>query len=139
MAIPRYKHVFNTLLNASFRSELDTKQSRQLKFASQLNLALCYLKVGNYPECRRACEFALAFDARCEKAIFRRGQCQLAARNFDQAIEDFETVLEINPSNEAAKQQIEQCHQEIKAYKIKERELYHSFLTKKKANPGNKV
>lgn len=110
-----------------------------MKFASQLNLALCYLKVGNNPECRRSCEMALAFDARCEKALFRRGQCQLAARNFDQAIEDFETVLEINPSNEAAKQQIEQCHREIKAYKIQEKELYHSFLLRKKGNARTKV
>lgn len=104
-----------------------------------MNLALCYLKVGNNPDCRRACEMALAFDARCEKALFRRGQCQLASRNFDQAIEDFETVLEINPSNEAAKQQIEQCHQGIKAYKIQEKELYHSFLLRKKGNTKAKV
>jgi tetratricopeptide (TPR) repeat protein len=90
--------------------------------------------VGNYPECKRACSMALAFDAKNEKAIFRRGQAQLASRNFKEAIEDFETVLEINPANEAAKQQIEQCHQEIKAYQVKEKELYHSFLTRKKTN-----
>jgi cytochrome c-type biogenesis protein CcmH/NrfG len=82
---------------------------------------------------------ALAFDAKNEKAIFRRGQAQLASRNFKEAIEDFETVLEINPGNDAAKQQIEQCHHEIKAYQVKEKELYHSFLNRKKTNNTNKV
>jgi tetratricopeptide (TPR) repeat protein len=83
---------------------------------------------------------ALAFDAKNEKALFRRGQCQLASRNFNEAIEDFETVLTINPSNSAAEEQIQQCQQQIKAYQVKEKELYHSFLNKKnKKNGANKV
>jgi tetratricopeptide (TPR) repeat protein len=89
--------------------------------------------VGNYPECKRACGMALAFDPKCEKALFRRGQALLLQRFFKEAIEDFEAVLESNPSNEAAKQQIEQCHREIKAFKVKEREMYNSFLLRKKA------
>jgi FK506-binding protein 4/5 len=112
------------------RSESDNKKSWQLKFAVQLNLALCYLKLGNYEECKRACNSALAFDSKNEKALFRRGQCQLASRNFDEAIEDFQTVLKFNPSNVAAKQQIQQCQQEIKAHQVKEKELYHSFLNR---------
>jgi tetratricopeptide (TPR) repeat protein len=83
---------------------------------------------------------ALAFDAKNEKALFRRGQCQLASRNFNEAIEDFQTVLDINPSNTAAEQQIQQCQQEIKAYQVKEKELYHSFLNKTtKKNATHKV
>ena len=114
------------------RSDVDQQKSRYLKFSSQLNLALCYLKEGNYPECKRSCGMALAFDAKCEKALFRRGQALLLQRFFKEAIEDFQAVLEVNPSNDAAKQQIEQCHREIKAFKVKEREMYDSFLLRKK-------
>lgn len=130
LAEKRYKNIFNILLNASLRHESDSNRSWQLKYAAQLNLALCYLKLGNYEECKRSCNSALAFDAKNEKALFRRGQCQLAARYFDQAIEDFQAVLKINPDNLAAKQQIQQCYQEIKAYQIKEKEMYHSFLNR---------
>jgi FK506-binding protein 4/5 len=98
------------------------------------------LKLGNYEECKRASHFAITLDPDNEKVLFRRGQCQLASRNFNEAIEDFEAVLRKNPSNTAAIQQIEQCHKEIKAYKVKEKELYNSFLDKKaRANAARKV
>jgi tetratricopeptide (TPR) repeat protein len=97
------------------------------------------LKLGDYVEGKKACNFALAFDAKCEKAFFRRGQCQLASRNFNEAIEDFQTVLQINPLNVAAEEQIQQCHQAIKEYEIKEKEYYRSRINKKKTNDTQNV
>ncbi len=127
-------------MNASVRTESEIAKSRKLKFGSQANLALCCLKLGQHEECKRACHFAMGLEPDNEKVLFRRAQSHLASRNFNEAIEDFEAVLRVNPSNSAAKQQIEQCHAEIKAYKIKEKELYDSFLLrKKKANATRKV
>jgi tetratricopeptide (TPR) repeat protein len=140
LAVKRYKTIFNTLLSATLVSERDRQRSWELKFAAQSNLALCYLKLGNYSECKRSCETALAHDARHEKSIFRRGQAQLAMRNFDRAIEDFETVLEINPSNVEAQKQIEECHKQIKLHRIDEKEMYSSFFKKPpKKNTTDKV
>ncbi|CAF3346195.1 unnamed protein product [Rotaria sp. Silwood2] len=119
LAIKKYKTVYNYLLSASLRSSSDIEQSRQLKFASQSNLALCYLKLGDYGQCKRACDNALMFDSQNEKCLFRRGQCQLAWGNFHQAIQDFETILKLNPSNAVAKQQIQACE-------VKKKELYNS-------------
>jgi len=121
-------------------SERDRQRSWELKFHSQANLALCYLKLGEYAECKRSCETALAHDPKHEKSIFRRGQCQLAQRNFDKAINDFEEVLEINPSNVEAKKQIEECHKQIRAHRVDEKEMYGSFFKKPpKKNTTDKV
>ncbi|CAF1097701.1 unnamed protein product [Rotaria sordida] len=126
LAVKKYRTVYNYLLSASLRSSSDIEQSRQLKFASQSNLALCYLKLGDYSPCIRACENALLFDSQNEKCLFRRGQCQLARGNFREAIQDFETVIKVNPSNVVAKQQIQECIQQIQAYEVKKNELYNS-------------
>ncbi|CAF5162812.1 unnamed protein product, partial [Rotaria sp. Silwood1] len=50
-----------------------------------------------------------------ETCLFRRGQCHLAWGYFHAAIRDFETVLKLNPTNDAAKQQMQECQQQIQA------------------------
>jgi len=102
---------------------------RQLKFAAQSNISLCYLKLGDYLQCKKFCDSALALDAKNEKCLFRRGQTQLAFSNFEQAIKDFQSVLKINPSNVAAQQQIEFCHQQSKQHEVKQKESYKTFFT----------
>jgi len=65
-----------------------------------------------------------------KKSLFRRGQAQLASRNFELAIHDFETLLDEHPSNAMAKQLIAECHQKIKEHKVQEKDLYNSFFKK---------
>ncbi|KAJ7615529.1 hypothetical protein FB45DRAFT_935917 [Roridomyces roridus] len=67
------------------------------------DLATAYLHLGRFPEAEVAASAALALDpklveARYTRAIARRGQGLLRA-----AIVDLETVLELDPANEAAK------------------------------------
>ncbi|CAF4988298.1 unnamed protein product, partial [Rotaria sp. Silwood1] len=127
LAVKKYKTVYYYLISASFTSSSDQKQSRELKFAAQLNLALCYLKLGDYDKCKRACDTALIFDSQNETCLFRRGQCHLAWGYFHAAIRDFETVLKLNPTNDAAKQQMQECQQQIQAYEAKKKESYKSI------------
>ncbi|CAF3713293.1 unnamed protein product [Rotaria sp. Silwood1] len=124
LAAKRYQIVTNLLSSATFRETNDTIKLRQLKIATQSNLALCYLKLGDYRQCKIFCDNALALDARNEKCLFRRGQVYIAFSNFEQAIKDFQTALKINPSNVAAQQQIEHCRQQ----KIKQKESYKAFF-----------
>jgi FK506-binding protein 4/5 len=88
------------------------------------------LKLNEHPECIRACEKALEIDPKNEKALFRRGQSQLAMSNYDEAMKDFQEVLKLNPSNSAAKQSIQTCRDQIKAYQQKEKQLYASIFAK---------
>jgi FK506-binding protein 4/5 len=101
-----------------------------LKLTAQSNIALCHLKLNEYIECIRACEKALEFDSKNEKCLFRRGQCQLQMSNHDEAMKDFQEVLKLNPSNSAAKQSIQACREQMKAYQQKEKELYANIFAK---------
>jgi FK506-binding protein 4/5 len=101
-----------------------------LKLSAQSNIALCYLKLNDHVECVQACEKALEIDSKNEKCLFRRGQCQLAMSNFDEAIKDFHDVLKLNPTNSAAKQSIQTCREQMKAYQQKEKELYANIFAK---------
>ncbi|CAF3471368.1 unnamed protein product [Rotaria sp. Silwood1] len=140
VATRKYKKIYEYLVSAIFNHESDRERCKYLKIASQSNLALCYMKMGNYDDAKRVCNRALDFDDKNEKCIFRRGQCHLAMRFYDRAIQDFETVLKINPLNLAAKQQIVTCQKEIKAYEVKEKELYKTIFKKAaETNSGKKV
>ncbi len=120
--------IANLLSSATYQDKTDRVRSRQLKIAAQSNLSLCYLKLGDYLQCKKYCDNALVLDAKNEKCLFRRGQAQFAFSNFSQALKDFESVIKINPSNVAAQQQIEQCIQRIKQREIKQKESYKSFF-----------
>jgi len=65
-----------------------------------------------------------------KKSLFRRGQCQMAMSNHDEAIEDFQGVLKLNPSNVAATQHIQLCREQIKIHQAKEKQLYAKIFAK---------
>jgi FK506-binding protein 4/5 len=50
--------------------------------------------------------------------------------NYDEAVKDFQEVLKLNPSNSAAKQSIQTCREQIKAYQEKEKQLYANIFAK---------
>ena len=128
LAEKRYKIIVSLLSSATFKDRNDRIKSHQLKMAAQSNLSLCYLKLGDYLQCKSSCDTILGLDANNEKCLFRRGQAQIAFNNFEQAIKDFQTVLKINPSNAAAQQQIEHCYERSKQQKVKQKESYQSFF-----------
>jgi FK506-binding protein 4/5 len=50
--------------------------------------------------------------------------------NQDEALKDFQNVLKINPSNTAAKQLIQTCRDQMKAYQQQEKQLYANIFAK---------
>ena len=49
---------------------------------------------------------ALLLDESNEKALFRKGEALVAMKEFDQAREDFQQVIQLYPANKAAKAQV---------------------------------
>ncbi len=45
-------------------------------------------------------------------------------------MKDFQEVLQLNPSNSAAKQSIQTCREQIKVYQQKEKQLYANIFAK---------
>jgi len=50
--------------------------------------------------------------------------------NYDDALKDFQEVVKLNPSNSAAKQSIQTCREQMKAYQQKEKQLYANIFAK---------
>ncbi|UJR16994.1 hypothetical protein I4U23_003892 [Adineta vaga] len=128
LAIKRYQIVSHLLSSVTFPDKDDRVKSRQVQIAAHSNIALCYMKLNDHLQCKTACDETLALDAKNEKCLFRRGQCHFLFSNFEKAIQDFEAVLKINPTNVAAQQQIEQCEQQRKEHETKQKQSYKTFF-----------
>ncbi len=110
-----------------FEGELKTK-SDELLLAGYLNLAMAYLKLDNYSEVIKNCDKALEIDPKNEKGLFRRGQAYLGQKDYDLAKNDFNAVLQLDPNNKAAKNQLLSCVNAIKAQLEKEKSTYRNMF-----------
>ena len=50
--------------------------------------------------------------------------------NFEEAIKDFQSVLDINPENKVAEETIETAHEKIKEVKKREKDMYAQMFKK---------
>ncbi|KAI0833808.1 hypothetical protein BC628DRAFT_1345478 [Trametes gibbosa] len=67
----------------------------------QLNLAAAYLKINDYVEAEKACDLALS-QHRSVKGFWRRAQARKAQERIEDALEDLQAVLRLQPSNSEA-------------------------------------
>ncbi|CAH2269786.1 jg18973 [Pararge aegeria aegeria] len=104
LAIKKYKKVV-TLLDDIPSNTFDTEEhktrAKALLVSVHLNLALVYLKVTppHHYEAKDHATKALNLDPNNVKGLFRRGQALLALGEADQALKDFEKVVEAEPQN----------------------------------------
>lgn len=129
-ALKKYTTITEYLQSPKYDDDDKKKKADELKLSAQSNVALCHLKLNEHAECIRACDKALEIDPKNEKCLFRRGQCHQSMSNHEDAIKDFQEVLTLNPANSAAKQSIQKCRDDIKAYQQKEKQLYANIFAK---------
>lgn len=130
LAIEMYKKVGDYISYDNDFDEDSKLQRNEILLATNLNLALCYLKTDQNVEARDACNKALEISPNNEKALFRRGQANLALISAEIAIKDFEEVLKIEPKNAAAAKQIAICKNHLKTQIAKEKKLYANMFEK---------
>ncbi|CAB1315278.1 unnamed protein product [Coregonus sp. 'balchen'] len=61
---------------------------------SQLNLAMCYLRLREYALVVENCNKVIELDGKNEKALYRRGEARLFRNEFSLAMSDFKLVLQ---------------------------------------------
>ncbi|KAI1242136.1 hypothetical protein IHE44_0005653 [Lamprotornis superbus] len=71
---------------------------------------------------------ALELDSNNEKGLFRRGEAHLAVNDFELARADFQKVIQLYPSNKAAKVQLVTCQQKIREQHEKEKKMYANMF-----------
>lgn len=76
------------------------------------------------------CDTVLELDAANVKAYYRRGLSLLGMGEPIKALEDFKKVIELEPENKAAKNQISLCEHELKTQEKREQALYTKMFRK---------
>ncbi|OWK03653.1 FKBP4, partial [Cervus elaphus hippelaphus] len=127
-AVLQYKKIVSWLEYESSFSDEDAQKAQALRLASHLNLAMCHLKLQAFSAAIENCNKALELDSNNEKGLFRRGEAHLAVNDFDLARADFQKVLQLYPSNKAAKAQLVVCQQRIRKQLEKEKKLYANMF-----------
>ncbi|KAG8134832.1 putative Peptidylprolyl isomerase protein [Naja naja] len=125
----QYKKTVSWLEHETGLSDMEKSQSRNLRLAAHLNLAMCHLKLKEYSQVLENCNKALELDSNNEKGLFRRGEARLAVNDFELARADFQKVLQLYPSNKAAKAQLLISQQKIREQHEREKKI-RSFVAK---------
>jgi len=106
------------------------EKRRVLLVAVQLNLSLCYLKQQNYVECLKSCDKAIEFDPSSEKGYFRRGQANLALKEYEIAKSDFVRTLKIDPNSKTAQAHLSTCLEKIKEQNERDKKKFYGMFDK---------
>lgn len=126
LALKKYNRCQSYL--TGFDNEHD--ESKQLTKSVHLNLSLLYQKQNNHDEVIANSNKVLEIEDKNVKALYRRGQSRLATQAFDNAINDFTKILEIEPENKAAQNGIAIAKHKIQEYKQREKKLFAGMFDK---------
>ena len=110
VSILHYERALEHLLHPRIVS---TKQADEIYVPVRSNLAAAYLKLGEYQKAREQCNFALATDANCAKALFRRAEAWRAESQFAKAVDDLEKALRLQPNNMSIRVALDECEEEM--------------------------
>ncbi|XP_054264427.1 FK506-binding protein 59 isoform X2 [Macrosteles quadrilineatus] len=130
LALKMYKKAIEYLEFDSGFVDEGEKERKTLLVSNHLNCALCHNKLQEYTEAKDQCNKVLEMEPTNEKALFRRGQANLALGEPEIAKVDFEAVLSQDPANKAAAQHVNICNQKLKEQLAKEKQIYANMFDK---------
>lgn len=129
MAAKKYSKIVDFLQAEVYDLDEQKETSNKLQLAANLNLAMCYLKTKEYRKAIESSEKALKLDDKNEKGLFRLAQGYFGLAEYNDALVYFGKVLEVNPANRDAQQQINLSKQKIKESSEREKALYSKMLS----------
>lgn len=130
IAVRYYQRIVDYLKSEESLKDEEADKRKALLLAAHLNLAMCHLKLSEDLDACQSCDEALALNPKNEKGLFRRGMANLNLQNFDEAMRDFTAVLDIDPDNKAAKNQLAITTHKIKQIHNREKQTYAGMFQK---------
>uniref|UniRef100_A0A8D3BGW1 peptidylprolyl isomerase n=1 Tax=Scophthalmus maximus TaxID=52904 RepID=A0A8D3BGW1_SCOMX len=106
------------------------KKIQEVLLTSHLNLALCFLRIKEFSQVVENCNKVIEIEESNEKALYRRGEARLLRNEFTLALADFQQVLQVNPTNRAARAQISICQRRIKEHHEQDKKTYANMFQK---------
>ncbi|XP_053493076.1 peptidyl-prolyl cis-trans isomerase FKBP5 isoform X3 [Ictalurus furcatus] len=127
-AIIQYQRIV-TWLEMECGAGKEQQQSIQaILLVAHLNLALCFLRLREYSQAVDNCNKVVELDSANEKALYRRGEARLLRNEFSLALVDFRQVLQVNPTNRAARCQIAVCQRKIREHHERDKKIYANMF-----------
>nr|XP_054761967.1 peptidyl-prolyl cis-trans isomerase FKBP4-like [Lytechinus pictus] len=127
-AIKQWKKIITYLETETITDEEQKKKSKAMQLAANLNVAMAAIKAEEFFEALSHCNRAIELESSSVKGYFRRGQAYIHLSEFDKAKLDFLKVLEIEPENKAAKNQLTVSNQKLKQHHEKEKKIYGNMF-----------
>ncbi|KAK6487853.1 peptidyl-prolyl cis-trans isomerase FKBP4-like [Huso huso] len=129
-AAQQYTKIISWLDHESGLSEQDEQKARALQLAAHLNLAACFIKIQDHVQALENCNKALELDDSNEKALFRRSEALFALKEFKDARDGFQKVVQLYPDNKAARVQVTACQRLLREQHEKDKRLYANMFSK---------
>lgn len=101
-----------------------------LFFACKLNAAQAFLNLTNYPDAIVHCNEVLKRDPNNVKGLYRRAVARNHLGLCDEAHADLIHLLQLDPTNSAAKIELEKAKKKIQLSKEKSKKAYGNFFSK---------
>lgn len=86
-----------------------------------LNIAAVELKLENYVNAKSACTDAIKYDPKNSKALYRRGQAEIALRNYEEALRDLKRAHKLAPDSKVVLCEFEKAKLYLLEYRKKEK------------------
>jgi len=111
---------------ASYREALEVDPAHKLMAATlNSNIAAAYMKQKKWSEAVEACDRALECSAKSQKALLRRAQCHTELTQHEEAVQDYEALIQMDQPNREYRQALRQAKLEVKKA---ERKDYYLIL-----------
>ena len=92
------------------------------------NLCVCYNKRKDIKKVLEMADEALKIDHRDVKALYQKGKANFEECDYEDAIKNFEDLLEFDPENVEAARELEKVKKANDTYKSKEKLLYQMMF-----------
>lgn len=129
-AVIQYQRIVSWLEMECGVGAEEQKKIQDFLLMSQLNLALCFLRLQEFSHVVDNCNKVIETDGNNEKALYRRGEAHLFRNELSLALADFRRVLQVNPANRAARTRISTCQRKISEHYEQDKKIYANMFQK---------
>ncbi|CAE7499617.1 FKBP62 [Symbiodinium pilosum] len=131
---PRYKRPLGSSSSVEvFEDPEERREAEELKKTCRLNLAACALKLDLAYSASRFCDEVLKEEPGNIKALYRRAQGLLGSNDFEEAVRDCKSILELEPTNKDARLLMQKVKQAEKEQLKKQKERFGASLARELA------
>jgi len=129
LALNKYNGIILLLEHATKpSSEEMANEYEKVLIAGWLNCALINLKMTENSECIKNCDKVLAKAPDNVKALYRKAQALQKRKDYEEAIEVYKRVSDVDSTNKAASQSIAECKERLKEIREKERKCFSKMF-----------